>query len=105
MYSWLFELDSRPAWSTTRRRRDTVGWCWDHTKYKYDSNNDGMNPTTILPPCASLPLTPATGALGAADLWCVTTTTAGLSFTGKPTKVHRPYIENLPELRVLPKQR
>ncbi len=66
---------------------DEVGFCVDHSKYKYDSNTDNM-PDTALPACATLPDGFGSGsAFGAADLGCVDSTHAG-AFTGK-TLPHR----------------
>jgi hypothetical protein len=105
VYSWLFEVDDTGALHKSPTS-DTVGLCWDHSKYRYDSNGDGIVDATdaIIPPCGTLPLTSTTGALTAADLSCVSTTTAGLSFIGKPKPLHRFYIPNLPELRPVPKR-
>jgi hypothetical protein len=69
---------------------DKVGYCLDHSKYQYDSNND-MMPDTNYPNCGLLTLlgdhnaspTMPTVFWGAADLGCVTTTLAGLA-QGKP---------------------
>lgn len=102
VYSWFFEVDTAGMLHISPTS-NTVGICWDHSKYQYDSNGDGT-PDTIIPPCAALPLTSATGALTAVDVSCVSTTTAGLSFTGKPRPLHRPFIENLPEFPALQKK-
>jgi len=101
VYSWIFELDTANNLHKSPTS-NTVGLCWDHTKYKYDSNGDGIA-DTILPPCAALPLT-STGALTAVDLSCVMTTTAGLGFSGKPL-ARRPYIEAMPEIPALQPRR
>jgi len=62
---------------------DTVGFCIDHSKYKYDSDNDNQ-PDTALPACATLPDGLGSGdAFGAADLGCVDSTHAGATATGK----------------------
>ncbi len=67
---------------------DDVGVCWDHSKYRYDSNGDGTIDASddVLPPCAALPLTTTTG-LSAVELGCVSLTTAGL--TSPPEHVRR----------------
>lgn len=62
---------------------DTVGFCIDHSKYKYDSDADNQ-PDTALPACATLPDGFGSGdAFGAADLGCVDSTHAGATATGK----------------------
>jgi hypothetical protein len=99
MYSWLFEIDDNTGAHLPSPTSNTVGICWDHSKYRYDSNGDGQVTAAdaILPACTSLPLTSGSGGLTAGDVGCVTTTTAGVSFTGKPAKLHR-ILTNLPEL-------
>jgi hypothetical protein len=81
-YLWSFELDQQNSFLPSPTS-NTVGFCFDHSKYLYDS--DGNNTLdTPLPPCASLPNGFGSGAnLGAADLGCVDTATAGLMFWGK----------------------
>ena len=81
MYSWLFEVDTGGTLHPSPTS-DTVGICVDHTKYHYDSNGDGTL-DTLYPPCASLPLTATATTLGAGDLGCVKSTTAGVAFDGK----------------------
>ena len=84
MYSWYFELDSTGMTVHHSPTSDTVGYCFDHTKYKYDSNGDGMITAAdmAIPTCASLPATSTTVA-AAADFGCVSTTIAGLFTSSK----------------------
>ena len=86
-YWWYLETDT----SGTLHRSpysDSLGFCFDHSKYSYDTNGDNT-PDTPLPPCQQLQIH-ATGTdptqpltyWGAADLGCVDSATAG-QFTGK----------------------
>jgi hypothetical protein len=82
-FMWSFELDDQGTLLRSPTS-DTVGLCFDHAKYLYDTNADNT-PDTPYPACATLPNGFGTGAtLGAADLGCVDTANAGLTFTGKP---------------------
>jgi hypothetical protein len=103
MYSWFFEIDDATGNHTPSPTSNSVGICWDHSKYKYDSNGDGSITAadSALPACTALPLTSATGALTADQFACISTTTAGITFTGKPKKLTHPYIEGLPEFPTL----
>jgi hypothetical protein len=93
-YLWVHELDGSGTYlpSTTS---NTVGFCFDHSKYPYDPSG-GNNPTTPLPSCKDVQLH-ATGSnaadpltyFGADDLGCVSTTTAGLMFTSKRIEMPR----------------
>ena len=47
---------------------DTVGYCYDHTKYLYDKDGDGTAETP-LPPCATLPIFGAGSQVSDADYW------------------------------------
>jgi hypothetical protein len=90
-YLWWFERDpqnnNQPVLS---RYSDAVGVCWNHSLYKYDPSG-GNSPSITYPSCEQLqlhasgtdPTMPLTY-FGAADLGCVDSHTAGLSFTGKP---------------------
>jgi hypothetical protein len=97
MFSWLFEIDSMGAWVKSGTS-DTVGFCVDHSKYKYDSNADGMITTADLawPQCSMFTMpgfgtgsatggvcNDANGCIHAADFGCVDTTTGGVMFEGK----------------------
>lgn len=76
VYSWYFEIDDQGNFLQSGTS-DSVGFCYDHTKYLYDSNGDNA-PDAPLPPCASLqikstgmdPSDPLTY-FGASDLGCV----------------------------------
>lgn len=91
-YFWYLETDVN---GTTHHSAysDTLGFCFDHSKYEYDANGDGT-PDTAYPPCQQLQIH-ATGAdpsqpltcIGAADLGCVDSATAG-TFAGKQTAPH-----------------
>ena len=82
MYSWSFEIDSSNVWHPSAAS-DAVGLCIDHTRYFYSPSGGPW--TTVLPPCASLPVHGVQPALGAVDIGCVSSTTAGLhgAFDGK----------------------
>jgi hypothetical protein len=81
-FLWSLEIDTQGHFLRSPTS-DTVGFCFDHSKYLYDSNADGMADTPY-PPCASLPDGFGSGsALGAGDLGCVDTTHVQLA-TGKP---------------------
>jgi hypothetical protein len=85
MYSWLFELDADGN-LVRSPFTDTLGYCLDHSKYKYDSNGDGMVNASDAnwPLCSSLPDGFGSGsAVGAADFGCVDSMHAGLPFDGK----------------------
>jgi hypothetical protein len=92
-YWWFLETDSSGTLLHSPYS-DSLGFCLDHSKYMYDSNGDGTA-DTALPSCQSLPIHGASGSLGAADLGCIDSATAGL-FTGKlpaprVTGVRAPY--------------
>ncbi|MCX5746319.1 MAG: hypothetical protein NT062_27900 [Proteobacteria bacterium] len=88
MYSWNFELDAASVLhrSTTS---DTLGICWDHTKYTYDHDGNPATAEVPLPRCASLPLA-STTTLTAGDLACVDSASAGYTFAGR-TIIHQAY--------------
>jgi hypothetical protein len=96
-YIWSFEIDDQGTFLRSPTS-DTLGFCFDHSKYQYDSNGDNM-PDMNLPTCQQLqdgfgsgtdPSMPNTY-FGAADLGCVDTTHAGLPFQGKTSViVHKP---------------
>jgi hypothetical protein len=84
-FSWFFEVDDQNTFLRSPTS-DTVGFCFDHSKYLYDSNGDTVNDAPF-PPCASLPNGQGQGtALGAGDVGCVDTANAGVNFVGKPRK-------------------
>jgi hypothetical protein len=81
-YIWSFELDDQGNFLRSATS-DTLGFCFDHGKYQYDSNNDNM-PDKPLPNCGMLadgnststdPTNPLTY-FGAADIGCVDTSHA-----------------------------
>jgi hypothetical protein len=78
-YSWLFERG--PSGYVLSPTSDTVGFCIDHSKWRYDSNGDGTIDTNdaTWPACATLPDGFGSGGSpGAADFGCVDSTHAGL---------------------------
>jgi hypothetical protein len=81
-YLWYREVDQMGNFLMSATS-NSLGFCFDHDEYQYDSNNDNM-PDTPLPPCQNLqagfgsgsnPAMPLTY-WGAADLGCQST--AGL---------------------------
>jgi hypothetical protein len=103
-YIWSFEIDDQGNFLRSPTS-DTVGFCFDHSKYQWDSNADDT-PDTDYPSCALLasgsstatdPLKPLEY-WGASDLGCEDSTTAGLA-TGKKlsaTMVEKMRKANLP---------
>ena len=100
-YSWLFEIDSASNMLVGSPTSDTVGFCVDHSQYKYDPTG-GSNNTTTWPRCDYIGLgsqgfNVGAGGIDAAGFGCVDTATAraagDLMFSGKsrPTR---------PQLRV-----
>jgi hypothetical protein len=91
MFSWLFEIDAMGTFVRSPTS-DTVGFCVDHSKYRYDSNGDGVlnGSDAFWPLCSSLPDGGGSGSAG--EFGCVDTTHAGVTFTGK-FEVHRPLME------------
>jgi hypothetical protein len=80
MYSWLFEIDEQNNFVRSPTS-DTVGFCIDHSKYKYDSNGDGLTNGSDAnwPLCSSLLDGSGSGGdVRAADFGCVDTAHAGL---------------------------
>ena len=90
-YSWRFEVDASGVLHRSPTS-DTVGFCVDHSKYRYDSNGDGVidSSDAVWPLCASL----ADGS-AAAQFGCVDTMHAGLPPSGvtglRPLDVRLPY--------------
>ncbi|HEY5923720.1 MAG TPA: hypothetical protein VIV11_18690 [Kofleriaceae bacterium] len=88
MFSWWFEQTATGiARSATS---DTVGFCVNHKRYKYDSDGDTVLEATDadFPLCASAPLALAV------TFGCVDSLTAGFPFTGKKplgTELRLPY--------------
>ena len=82
MYEWLFELGANGL--VRAPTSDTVGYCVDHSKYKYDPAG-GTNYTTPWNKCDTL-ANPGMGTQanpGAAMFGCVDTTTGGVMLQGK----------------------
>ncbi|HEY5925316.1 MAG TPA: hypothetical protein VIV11_26715 [Kofleriaceae bacterium] len=77
-FIWSFERDTQNNFLPSPSS-NTLGVCFDHSKYLYDSNADNV-PDTAYPPCATLPdgFGSSSPADGAADLGCVDTTHAQL---------------------------
>jgi len=76
-FLWVYEMD--PSANLIRSPySDSTGVCFDHSKYQYDSNGDGL-PDLTIPPCSTLPTgLGMNGTLGAADLGCEDSAHAGL---------------------------
>jgi hypothetical protein len=90
-FLWSLEVDDQDQLLRSPTS-DSVGFCFDHSKYRYDSDNNNM-PDTVYPPCASLPDGFGSGTtFGAADLGCVDTTHAQLAH-GKAMR--RPVVNDL----------
>jgi hypothetical protein len=85
-FLWRREIDPMTGDYLPSETKDTVGFCFDHNQYDYDSNMDNMVDTT-LPPCALLVQGFGSGSdptkpleyWGAADLGCVTSDEAGVN--------------------------
>jgi hypothetical protein len=78
-FIWSFEIDNQGNFLRSPTS-DTIGFCFDHSKYLYDSNADNT-PDAPLPACATLPdgFGTASPIDGAADLGCVDSTHAQLA--------------------------
>jgi hypothetical protein len=75
IYSWVFEEDTNGNIAETAFD-NTVGFCYDHSKYRYDSNGNNMidSGDAFDPPCSQLP---GSGSdVNAVGFGCVSTTTA-----------------------------
>jgi len=86
VYSWWFEEDDQGNIHKSPTS-DNVGYCFDHTKYQYDSDGDGT-PDMPYPACGTLPLT-STTELAAADLGCVDSTSSGFPTNANGTVHHQ----------------
>ena len=85
-YLWSEELDGSGNWLPSPTS-NSMGFCFDHGMYQYDSNNDGT-PDTNLPGCETLALSGSdTTMFYAVDLGCVSTTTAGIGSAQGKTHV------------------
>ena len=84
MYSWRFELDGSNFIPSSTS--NTVGFCIDHSRYRYDSNGDGMIDTgdATWPDCTMLPLV---GSPNAADFGCIAHV-LGAPLPARPLDVH-----------------
>jgi hypothetical protein len=88
-YLWRREIDSMTRTYLPSPSSNTLGFCYDHSKYKYDTNND-MMPDKELPSCAtrldgfSASMDPADpDYFHAADLGCVDNTRIPMMANGK----------------------
>lgn len=99
-YLWSLEIDRQIGTFLRSPHSDTVGVCFDHSKFVYDSNNDGQFTATDrpLPACAQLGLTGThanadldnpTVFWGASDvpLGCVDTAVAGVPIVAPRVKI------------------
>jgi len=86
-YLWSEELDGSGNWLPSPWS-DRVGFCFDHSQYLYDPTG-GTDYTTPIPSCKDLPLHGSGSALGADDLGCISSQTAGQSFTSKRSMLPR----------------
>jgi len=92
-YLWHDEIDMMNNYLPSPTS-DTMGFCFDHMQYQFDSNGDNMADKT-LPPCSILASGFGSGSdpsmlnyWGAADLGCESTTSAGIgSAAGKPGRI------------------
>jgi hypothetical protein len=83
MYLWVFEYDMNGV-HVPSPTSDTVGICVDHTKYVYDSNNNGTidGADAHWPACSSLAVGPlVNGGYDATFFGCVDTATAAAAGT------------------------
>ena len=93
-FLWRREIDSMTGDYLPSETKDTVGFCFDHHQYQYDSNMDNMADTN-LPPCAALVQGFGSGSdptkpleyWGAADLGCVTSDEAGVNMVNGKAKL------------------
>jgi hypothetical protein len=73
-YSWLYEYDVMKN-HIPSPTSDTLGYCFNHSKFSYDSNGDGSADTPVKA-CKDMAVGSAAG-LDDAVVWgCVSTTTA-----------------------------
>jgi hypothetical protein len=109
-FMWQFEVDMMTMMVVKNAQTDKLGFCFDHSKYHYDSNND-MVPDAQFPKCDTF-TTPGfgtgsavggvcnatNGCLGGADFGCVTTATAGVTFEGKAQRKGMAALIEMPRL-------
>jgi len=75
-YWWGFEEDSTTGVIADSQYDDTLGFCFDHARYKYDSNNNTMidGSDLAIPPCNQLD--GSGSGINAADFGCISVATA-----------------------------
>jgi hypothetical protein len=109
-YLWWREIDGPSGTFLRSPTSDTVGFCMDFQKYRYDSNGDSQVTVTdmLLPNCDQLGSASVTGGnpqvptsyFGAPDLGCVPSSFLGLPATGKaalaPEALQKRALTNLP---------
>jgi len=106
-YLWYREVDDQGNYLASATS-NSLGFCFDHSKYLYDSDGDNTADKP-LPPCSTLANGFGSGSApsdpnywGAADLGCVDTTNAGIMMAqGKTTQLpestmHKRATINLP---------
>jgi hypothetical protein len=100
-YSWYFEVDFNTGQLLESPTSDTLGFCYDHSKYPYTVDNEQY----LRPACATQPIT-ATGTdpkvpstyWGAVDMGCVDTDLAGFMAQGKGRMLPSSTLEKLRKL-------
>jgi len=75
-YFWWLERDPHGRWPRSPFS-DTLGFCFDHTKYRFDPNG-GSDLAVPQPGCEDVPLHGSGSGLDAVSLGCVSSATAGL---------------------------
>ncbi|HUS28370.1 MAG TPA: hypothetical protein VMZ53_07675 [Kofleriaceae bacterium] len=93
-FLWRREIDAMSGDYLPSETKDTVGFCFDHSQYQYDSNGDNVADID-LPPCGALvqgfgsgsDLTDPLTYWGAADLGCVTSDEAGVNMAQGKAKL------------------
>ena len=86
-YLWAREVNGNGQWQPSPYS-DSLGFCFDHSQYQYDSDGNGT-PDTTLPGCEDLPLHGSGSAIDAVLLGCVSSQTAGLG-SGSAVSVYAP---------------
>jgi hypothetical protein len=89
-FLWYWEIDNATRQYLKSQWSDTVGICFDHTKYLYDSNGDNMRDAPY-PPCYQLADGAGSGSdpsmplefFGAANLGCVDSSRITMQAQGK----------------------
>jgi hypothetical protein len=95
-FSWIFEIDTNGN-LVRSPTSDTVGFCWDHTKYGTEPTGTIIctSPTTPagcmpIPLCADLPLSAGSNQFKAGDFGCVDSHTGGFPRVVRPFADLRP---------------